>query len=222
MPVNFNKVNENFQKNNAPRRFPPRADPSARGPGPHHPRRVHRPIQIHRHRPDGALRNPGKHHPRPGYSRIRLREQPALHAVEQPLRHQVQARLDRREGLPRRRRQGRVLPGLPHGRGLVPRPRRVPRQAAPLRLAVRLRLGRLQELGARAQGCRLRHGPPTTRSGSSASSRRASSSCSTAPTARRSTPAATGCRAIPRSGSRRRRASGRHRPPRPSIRTTTA
>ena len=64
--------------------------------------------------------------------------------------------------------------------------------------------------------------PAPTRSGSSASSRRASSSCSTVPTARRSTPAATGCRAIPRSGSRRRRASGRHRLPRPSIRTTTA
>ena len=52
-----------------------------------------------------------------------------------------------------------MLPLLPLGRGVVPGPRRIPRLAAPLRLAVRLLLRRLQELGAGSQGRGLRHGP---------------------------------------------------------------
>ena len=70
----------------------------------------------------------------------------------------MQTQLDGRKSLPRRRRQRRVLPQLSHGRSLVPRPCRIPRHAAPLRLAVRLLPDRLQKLGAGTEGRRLRHG----------------------------------------------------------------
>ena len=148
-----------FQKKQYPLRNPPLHLRAARGAGAPDARRVHQPLHAHRHRPHGAPWNPREHHHGAGNPRIRLRQQPAVDEVEQPLRHQVQAQLDGRQGLPRRRRQGRMLPLLPLGRGVVPGPRRIPRLAAPLRLAVRLLLRRLQELGAGSQGRGLRHGP---------------------------------------------------------------
>ena len=181
-------------------------------------RQTHQPLHAHRHRPHGALRNPREHHHGAGNPRIRLRQQPAVDEVEQPLRHQVQAQLDGRQGLPRRRRQGRMLPLLPLGRGVVPGPRRIPRLAAPLRLAVRLLLRRLQELGAGSQGRGLRHGP---RLRAAAHPHHRGEPALPARPARRRTALRLALR--PKSGSRRRAAWRNWPGPRgPSTRTTTA
>ena len=128
------------------------------GTGAADPRGIYRPLQIHRRGPHGAVRHPRQHHHGAGHPRVRLRQQLAIAAIEQPFRHQVQTQLDGRQGLLRRRRQGGVLPQLPLGRGVVQGPCRIPRFAATLRLAVRLLVRRLQELGTGAQSRRLRHG----------------------------------------------------------------
>ena len=61
-----------------------------------------------------------------------------------------------------------MFPFVPLGRSLLPGPRRVSRLAAALRLALRLSVRRLQELGAGSEGRRIRHGPrlrPAARAG---------------------------------------------------------
>ncbi len=165
---------------------------AARGAGAPDARRVHQPLHAHRHRPHGALWNPREHHHGAGNPRIRLRQQPAVDEVEQPLRHQVQAQLDGRQGLPRRRRrQGRMLP-LP-----TPRSRRrtgtTPNSStrSPATTRCSPTPPTTTRAGRGVSRPRATPRPPTTRSGSSASSRRTSSTCSTVPTACASTPRAT-------------------------------
>ena len=179
--MNFSKKQYRSQESFDSRTKPP-------GTGAADPRGIYRPLQIHRRGPHGAVRHPRQHHHGAGHPRVRLRQQLAVAAIEQPFRHQVQAQLDGRQGLLRRRRQGECFRSYPRSRrrtGIMPNFDSQPRYDSLFAYSS-------DDYKSWARGSKPPATPrhPTTRSGSRASSRRTSFTCSTGPTASGSTPRA--------------------------------